>query len=436
MESYLVIVLVAILIFLVFMLWRKPAPAAFPVQELIDRQAQEHQHNYTAWNREKEELKNQLVQAHQELLVERSRAIRAESELRAQQDKLIDQAKYTQEVKAQLKTEFEVIANNILDDKSTRFAIQSKDNLERILQPLKENIRSFEEKVDRVYKAESDERNVLKGVIGQLMEQSKQIQEDAANLTKALKGDNKKQGNWGEVILERILESSGLVRDREYRVQASFSQENGGRLQPDVIIDLPGEKHLVIDSKVSLLAYEQAVSAETDELRESFTRQHLLSVRTHIQQLAAKSYQNLYQIDTPDFVLLFIPIESSFGLAVSQDAGLFNFAWERRVVIVSPSTLLATLRTIASIWRQERQTRNVLEIARLGGALYDKFTGFVNDMEAVGKYLKQSQDAHEKAMNKLCTGTGNLSATAEKIRKLGAKTSKQLDAKYLGTQED
>ncbi|WP_129717055.1 DNA recombination protein RmuC [Pedobacter sp. SYP-B3415] len=436
MESYIIAILVIFLILLVILLLKKPAEDKINITAILDQHTQSHRETLALVHQEKEQLKTSLTSTQAELLRERSRAISAEAALAAEREKFAVQEKNTSDLRLQMKNEFEVIANKLLEDKSARFALQSKDNLERVLNPLKENIRAFEEKVDRVYKAESDERNVLKGVIGQLMEQSRQIQEDATNLTKALKGDNKKQGNWGEVILERVLESSGLVRDREYRIQASFSQENGGRLQPDVIVDLPGEKHLVIDSKVSLIAYEQAVSSETEDLREAFTRQHVLSVRTHIQQLASKNYQDLYQIDTPDFVLLFIPIESSFGLAVAQDAGLFNFAWERRVVIVSPSTLLATLRTIASIWRQERQTRNVLEIARLGGALYDKFTGFVTDMESVSKYLKQSQDAHEKAMSKLSTGNGNMSSTAEKIKKLGAKTSKQLDAKYLGFEQE
>jgi DNA recombination protein RmuC len=263
------------------------------------------------------------------------------------------------------------------------------------------------------------------------MDQTLKIQEDATNLTRALKGDNKKQGNWGEVILERILESSGLTKDREYRIQNSLTGNEGNRLQPDIIIDLPDNKHLVIDSKVSLVAYEQYVNASTEEDRLLYLKQHIFSIKTHIQGLSNKNYQALHQINSPDFVVLFIPIESSFGLAVQQDAELFNFAWDKKVVVVSPSTLLATLRTIASIWKQERQNRNVLEIARLSGTLYDKFVGFVADMEGIGKNIRQSQDAYDKAMNKLHTGAGNLSATSEKIKALGAKTNKQIDSKYL-----
>ncbi|MEJ7556993.1 MAG: DNA recombination protein RmuC [Pedobacter sp.] len=362
---------------------------------------------------------------------EREKVIKAEETLIAQREKHIQQESYITELQQRFKLEFENIANKVLEDKSARFTAQNRVNLDLIINPLKENIKAFEEKVDRVYKSESDERNVLKGVIMQLMDQSKLISEEAGNLTRALKGDSKKQGNWGEVILERVLERSGLVKDREYRLQASLNHQEGNRLQPDVIIDLPDEKHVIIDAKVSLVAYERLSSAETEEEREVYLKQHILSVKTHIQGLSGKNYHELYQINSPDFVLLFMPIESSFGIAIQQDADLFNFAWDRKIVIVSPSTLLATLRTIASIWKQERQNRNVLEIARLSGSMYDKFVGFLNDMESIGKNIRQSQDAYDKALNKLSSGAGNLSSTSEKIRKLGAKTTKQIDTRFL-----
>lgn len=367
---------------------------------------------------------------------ERERVIKAEQTLVAQKDKQLQQESYINELQQRFKVEFENIANRVLEDKSSKFTTQNRINLDLIINPLKENIKAFEEKVDRVYKTESDERNVLKGVITQLMDQSKLISEEAGNLTRALKGDSKKQGNWGEVILERILERSGLVKDREYRLQVSLNTKDGNKLQPDVILDLPDDKHIIIDAKVSLLAYERLLSAENDEDRELFIKQHLLSIKTHIQGLSGKNYHDLYQINSPDFVLLFMPIESSFGIAVQQDAELFNYAWDRKVVIVSPSTLLATLRTIASIWKQERQNRNVLEIARLSGSMYDKFVGFLNDMESIGKNIKQSQDAYDKALNKLSSGAGNLSSTSEKIRKLGAKATKQIDSKFLDLNTD
>lgn len=383
-------------------------------------------------------LKEEQQRLIDELQAERDRLADANRELEstrsfylAEKEKLADQKASFEQSQQQLNKDFEIIANKILEEKSTKFVEQNRTNLDLILNPLKENIKAFEDKVEKVYKAESDERNILKGVISELQIQSKLIQEDANNLTKALKGDSKKQGNWGEVILEKVLERSGLVRDQEYRIQASLVSAEGGRFQPDVVIDLPDDKHLVVDAKVSLVAYERSVSAETEEEREGYVKQHLASIKNHIQELSSKNYHDLYQINSPDFVLLFVPIESSFSIAVQKDAELFNFAWDRRVVIVSPSTLLATLRTIASMWKQERQNRNVMEIARLSGNMYDKFVGFINDMENIGRYVKQSQDAYDKALNKLSEGSGNLVTTSEKIKKLGAKATKQIDTKYL-----
>ncbi|RQP14712.1 MAG: DNA recombination protein RmuC, partial [Parapedobacter sp.] len=238
-------------------------------------------------------------------------------------------------------------------------------------------------------------------------------------------------GNWGEVILERVLERSGLVKDREYRLQAALTDEEGRRLQPDAIIDLPDEKHLVIDSKVSLLAYERWVNAETDEEREGYAKQHIQSVENHVKSLSAKNYHDLYQINSPDFVLLFMPIESAFSMSITYKAELFSDAWDRKVVIVSPSTLLATLRTIASMWKQERQTRNVLEIAKEAGTLYDKFVGFLQDLDKVGEQLNRAVRAHEEATRKLSTGPGNVVTKVEKLKKLGARASKQIGGDLL-----
>ena len=380
---------------------------------------------------DKSVLQDELNDLRLNYMIEREKVIKAQETLIAQRDKHVQQENYINELQQRFKVEFENIANRVLEDKSARFTAQNRANLDLIINPLKENIKAFEEKVEKVYKTESDERNVLKGVITQLMDQSKLISEEAGNLTRALKGDSKKQGNWGELILERILERSGLVKDREYRLQVSLSNTDGNKLQPDVILDLPDDKHIVIDARVSLLAYERLLGAENEVDRDIFIKQHLLSIKTHIQGLSGKNYHELYQINSPDFVLLFMPIESSFGIAVQQDAELFNYAWDRKVVIVSPSTLLATLRTVASIWKQERQNRNVLEIARLSGSMYDKFVGFLNDMESIGKNIRQSQDAYDKALNKLSTGAGNLSSTSEKIRKLGAKATKLIDTKFL-----
>lgn len=374
---------------------------------------------------------NAISLLNQNLLTEKSRMAKAEESFKAQRERLVDQEKTIQEIQQKFQKEFENIAEKLLKEKSKEFIDVNRTNLDIILNPLKENIKAFEDKVEKVYKVESDERNLLRGELTQLMALNKLISEEASSLTKALKGDNKKQGNWGEVILERVLERSGLVKDQEYRLQASLTGIDGTRLQPDVIIDLPDEKHLIIDAKVSLIAYERLVNCETEEERKLYSKAHVESIRNHVQGLSSKNYHDLYQITSPDFVLLFIPIESSFSFAVQIDSELFSDAWDKRVVIVSPSTLLATLRTIASIWKQERQNRNVLEIARLSGAMYDKFVGFINDMEGIGKNIKLSQSAYDNALNKLVEGNGNLTKTAEKIKNLGAKANKQIDQKYI-----
>jgi DNA recombination protein RmuC len=426
--EYIIIALLVLLCILILIKLKRPEQNQ---QGLLELKELEHQKTLEWHKEEKQRLEDELRDLRENYMNERSRAIQAEESLKLQQRKQLEQEQHLIDLQHKFKLEFENLANRILDEKTSKFTESNKANLDLILNPLKENIKAFEQKVEKVYKDESDERNMLKGVISQLMIQSKQIAEDANNLTKALKGDNKKQGNWGEIILEKVLERSGLIKDREYRIQASMSHAEGSRLQPDVLVDLPDGKHIVIDSKVSLVAYERLVCAETDEERLIHLKQHIASIKGHIQNLSGKNYQDLYQINSPDFVLLFIPIESSFGIAVQEDAELFNYAWDRKVVIVSPSTLLATLRTVASIWKQERQNRNVLEIARLSGSMYDKFVGFLSDMESIGKNIRQSQDSYEKAMNKLSSGSGNLSSTSEKIKKLGAKTNKQIDSKYL-----
>jgi DNA recombination protein RmuC len=380
---------------------------------------------------ERERLEIKLNEINEELSVEKGRIAKAEEAFKAQRDRLNEQQEYIDKLQQQFKTEFENIANKLLEEKSNKFTEQNHKQLDIILSPFKEKLKDFEEKVEKAYKAESDERNTLKGEIKNLVELNKVMSAEAQNLTKALKGDAKKQGNWGEVVLERVLERSGLVRDREYRVQASLSGQDGNRLQPDVIIDLPDNKHLIVDSKVSLVAYERLVNCESDEDRLVFAKAHVESIKNHVKDLSSKNYHDLYQINSPDFVLLFVPIESSFSMAVQSEQDLFDFAWERRVVIVSPSTLLATLTTVASIWKQERQNKNVMEIARLSGAMYDKFEGFVKDLEGVGKTLRQSQNSYEDAMKKLTSGNGNLTVTAEKIKKLGAKASKQIDQKFI-----
>jgi DNA recombination protein RmuC len=415
-----VVLLVMLLIALLILLWRKSAPSS--------------NHDTISYlKEEKQKLEDELNDLRERFNSERANLIKADALVNSYRDKLAEQHQNLENLQQKFTLEFSLIANKILDEKSAKFTAQNQSNLDTILNPLKANIKAFEEKVEKVYQNEAAERSQLKGVIFQLMDQSKQIQTDANNLTKALKGDSKKQGNWGEVILERVLERSGLVKNREYRIQASLNNADGARLQPDVVIDLPDEKHLIVDAKISLVAYERMMNAETDEEKLLNLKLHLAAVKTHIDGLGLKNYQNLYQINSPDFVLLFMPIESSFSLTVQADNELFNYAWDRKVVIVSPTTLLATLRTIASIWKVDRQNKNVFEIAEEAGALYDKFVGFLEDMDKIGKHIDLTQKAHEDAFKKLQYGNGNLIGKVEKIKKLGAKTksTKQIDSKFL-----
>lgn len=380
-------------------------------------------------------LKQENLKIQRDLEKERDKSLEVQKKLEkvqsyfdAQSEKMHEQRKEIETIKNQMNKDFELVANRILSEKSALFTEKNERNLSQILNPLKENLKNFEDKVDRVYNEESKDRNSLKGAVDLLIYQSKQIQDEANNLSKALKGDNKKQGNWGEIILERVLERSGLLKNQEYRLQASFVNDQGQRLQPDAIIDLPDDKNLVIDSKVSLIAYEQWINTDSEEEKGIFAKQHLQSVKNHIIGLSAKNYCDLYQINSPDFVLLFIPIESSFSMSISMDNDLFNFAWERRVVLVSPSTLLATLRTIAGLWKQEKQTRNVIAIAREAGLLYDKFVGFMEDMDKVEKQINLLSKTHEEARKKLDSGRGNMVSKIEKLKKLGAKTTKNLDS--------
>lgn len=346
--------------------------------------------------------------------------------LKVQNEKIKEQKEEIEKLHEKLNKDFELLAGRILDEKSQKFTELNRSNLDLLLHPLKENIKAFENKVDKVYQTEAAERNILKGEISKLMELNKQISDEANNLTKALKADSKKQGNWGEVVLDRILEASGLIQNESYTKQSSFTGENGNRLQPDVVITLPDNKHLVIDSKVSLIAYNRLVNCETEIERIQYLNDHITSIRNHIKNLCSKNYCDLYSINSPDFVLLFVPIESSFAIAVQHDIELFEFAWNKRVVIVTPSTLLATLKTISSVWKQEQQTRNAIDIATRAGALYDKFAAFLNDLKKIGDNLDKAKDAYSDAFNKLSSGNGNLIGRVEVLKKLGAKTSKQI----------
>jgi|SRR6185437_4725256 len=377
--------------------------------------------------KEKDNVLNDLSTERNNLSAANARLAKAEEAFKNQDEKLKTQKAELEEIQKKLTTEFENIANKILDEKSKKFTDQNKTNLDIILNPLKERIKDFEDKVDKTYKAESAERITLKTEIKQLVELNKQVSDDANNLSKALKGDNKTQGNWGEVILEKILERSGLSKERgEYKTQVSLNNAHGETIRPDAIIYLPDNKHIVVDSKVSLVAYQNYVAADTDEQRAQFLKLHTTSIKAHIKDLSDKHYASSEALNTPDFVLLFIPIESSFGIAVQADQELFSYAWDRKIVVVSPSTLLATLRTISAIWKQELQTKNALEIAKQSGALYDKFVAFVEDLSDIGKNIDRTQTAYSAAFNKLKEGKGNLISRAQSIEKLGAKATKAL----------
>ena len=325
----------------------------------------------------------------------------------------------------QLRKDFEILATKILDEKSEKFTLQNKENIKQILNPLQDKIQLFEKKVEdtqiRSVKMHSALEEQLKG----LKDLNQQMTKEATNLTKALKGDSKMQGNWGELVLERVLEKSGLEKDREYFVQQSFNLPDGTRVLPDVVLHLPDNKRMIIDSKVSLTDYERYVNAEEDE-GPGFLKAHINSIRKHVDQLSEKKYEDLYDIESPDFVLLFVPIEPAFAIAINEDNSIYNKAFEKNIVIVTPATLLATLRTVDTMWNNEKQQRNAIEIARQAGALYDKFEGLVSDLMGVGKKIDAAKTDYSAAMNKLVEGRGNLITSVEKLKKLGAKAKKSL----------
>ncbi|MBU2447014.1 MAG: DNA recombination protein RmuC [Bacteroidetes bacterium] len=351
------------------------------------------------------------------------------------QQKLTEQKAEIEKLQEKFTMEFENLANKIFEEKSTKFTEQNKEKLSEILNPLKEKISEFEKKVEETNKESIKGHASLREQLQMLKDMNQEITKEAKNLTEALKGQSKSQGNWGEFILESILEKSGLVKGREYVVQESITAESGKRFQPDVIIKLPENKSIVVDSKVSLNAYEKFISADNEKDQQLALRDHNISIRSHIKNLAGKNYQNLYQLESLDFVLMFMPIEPAFALAVQQDPQIFNEAFEQNIVIVSPSTLLATLKTIESIWRRENQNRNAVEIARQSGELLDKFTAFVDDLISVGKGLISVKDNYDKAMNKLTEGRGNLISRTEKIKQLGAKATKSLPPSILNRAE-
>ena len=381
-----------------------------------------------------EELKISLIQK-EDLALENGDQLRdAEilniqqaSELKNVNQRFHDFKTEAANLKTQIKTEFKNIANEIVKEQSKDFS----EHNQNILKPFKNQLESFEKTIQDQMKDSISKAASFKEQIEQLKNLNQQISQEANNLTNALKGDNKFQGNWGELILEKVLENSGLEKGLEYKIQVSLVNSDDDRIQPDAIVYLPEDKHIIIDSKVSLVAYEKYVNADNDIDRQINIKAHLTSLKSHIRLLSDKKYQTAEGVSTPDFILLFIPIEASFGVAVREDIELFNFAWNKNVVIVSPSTLLATLKTVASLWKQEKQNKNVLKIAEESGKLYDKFVGFVCDLEKIERSLDKTTKEFSEAHKKLHSGKGNILARIEKIKELGAKTTKQLDEKYL-----
>lgn len=347
-----------------------------------------------------------------------------------------EQKQEVEELQEKFTKEFENLANKILEEKTVKFTEQNKENLKNILSPLQEKIQHFEKKVEDTHKESIDYHAALRQQIVGLKEMNEQMSKETLNLTKALKGDSKMQGNWGELILERVLEKSGLEKGREYEVQQSFITDEGSRVFPDVVINLPDGKKMIVDSKVSLTAYERYANAEDEAQKALFLKDHINSIKRHVEQLSDKNYHDLYQMASPDFVLLFIPIESAFAIALNDDNSLYNKAFERNIIIVTPTTLLATLRTIDSMWTNQKQQENALEIARQAGALYDKFEGFVTDLIKIGKKMEEAKVEYTNAMTKLVDGKGNLIGSVERLKKMGAKAKKSLPESIIKRAEE
>ncbi len=404
----------------------------------------------SVWEEREQQLKHSLATTNERVLAESEekrllqdekeqlghQIVRYQADLEHLQRVNTEQKEEVEKLQEKFTRDFENLANKILDEKSTKFTEQNQKNIKLILNPLQEKIQLFEKKVEETQKENISIHSALKEQLKHLQNQNLKITQEAENLTKALKGDSKMQGNWGELVLERVLEKSGLEKDREYSVQQSFKLEDGSRVLPDVIIHLPDGKKMVVDSKVSLTDYERYVNADDDD-KPRFLKDHMISLRKHVEQLSAKKYEDLYEMESPDFVLLFVPVEPAFAIAINEDNSLYNQAFEKNIVIVTPSTLLATLRTIDSMWSNEKQQRNAIEIARQAGALYDKFEGFISDLTRVGKKMDEAKNEYRGAMNKLVEGRGNIVTSIERLKKMGAKAKKSLPEPILKrAQED
>lgn len=385
--------------------------------EQAERQNQDLVNQQEEYRNEREHLKEDLI--------------RSESMVTQLTQKLADQKKDLEDIQKKFSSEFENLAQKILETKSEKFTKQNKENLDHLLKPLQDKIEKFEKRVEATHKDNIDYHAALRQQIIGLTELNEQMSREATNLTKALKGDSKFQGNWGELVLERVLEKSGLERDREFFVQQSFTNDQGQRLLPDVVLHLPEGKRMIIDSKVSLTSYERHINSDDDQERQKHLKDHVTSMKKHVDQLSAKNYFELYDIESPDFVLLFVPIEPAFALALNQDNSLYTNAFEKNIVIVTPTTLLATLRTVDSMWTNEKQQQNAIEIATQAGRLYDAFFRLSEDLLKVGDQMDRAKGSYSEAMRRLTDGPGNLVRRVEKLKKLGAKATKQQNEKLL-----
>ncbi len=424
------VILAAVVIFLIFRVNR--AKQNLRIKEIED-ELQSLNFEKSRFQGEKESILKEKGNLEGQLEGFRADVIKLNSDLAARkqdiihyQEKLKDKDSEFEEQRKRMTIEFKNLANEILEEKTKKFTEQNSSRLSEILKPFNEKIQGFERKVEDTYQKSLKDQTDLQAELKKLQDLNVKISQEANNLTRALKGDVKQQGNWGEMILEKILERSGLRKGIEYKTQVSLNSEDGKRIQPDVVVSLPDEKHIIIDSKVSLVAYEQLVNSENEEERQRYLKEHILSMRKHVKELSEKNYSSARGIHSPDFVLMFVPVEASFSIAVQADQEIFNEAWSRHIVIVSPTTLLATLMTITSIWKQENQTKNALDIADEGARLYDKVIGLVEDFIKIGERLDSAKEFHSSTMKKAKTGTGNLINRIEKMKSLGLKTRKQL----------
>ena len=407
----------------------------------VDNSSFEHPENFISkdlYEVEKSRLvsvENEIKEKENIIIDLKSEIAKKDENLSNLKERLDEEKNRLKEQHIQLKSEFENLANEILDKKSEKFVKQNKENLDKILDPLGEKIKSFEKSVQEKYENEIKGRSGLEEQIKNLTQLNQQLSSDAVNLTNALKGDSKTQGDWGEFRLEVLLEKSGLEKGIHFEMQVSLEDEEGNRKQPDCVVILPENRNLIIDSKVSLTAYEQFVNTENMEEKPFFLKNHSDSIKSHIKELTKKDYPKLYSINSPNYVLMFVPIEPAMTLAFQNDVDLYNFALSKNIILVSTTTLIATMSTVSYMWQQESQKKNVMEIARQSGALYDKFCNFVDDLKGIGKSIEQAGKKHDDAMNKLSSGKGNLVKRTETIKKLGAKTTKSLPQEFIDKSE-